>query len=237
MFRLLSMHTPKKTSPKRFRFLVPGNGSVSAILSVPSNSKAILVLAHGAGAGMDHSAMQALSEALNAKGIATLRYQFLYMEKGSKRPDRPKLAVAVIESAIRVAAQKVTKLPLYAGGKSFGGRMTTTAASMGLLKGVEGIVCFSFPLHPPKKPGIERAEHLAEVDLPMLWIQGTRDDLAQLALMKKVVKAHKNIQLHLIDGADHSYGVLKASCRTNGDVLGEVGQATAKFCKSAGLPR
>lgn len=194
------------------------------------NAKALLVLAHGAGAGMDHPAMQKLAEALNRKGISTLRFQFPYMEKGSKRPDPPKIAVSAIAEAVAYAAKKWPKLPLFAGGKSFGGRMTTTAVSLGELKNIKGILCFGFPLHPPKKPGTERAAHLEKVSLPTLWIQGARDDLADLKLIKKVVKAHKNISLHVIEGADHSFHVLKSSGRNDSEVLDEISDAAKQFC-------
>lgn len=202
------------------------------ILDVPNKAIALLVLAHGAGAGMRHEAMQSLSENLNAAGVATLRFEFPYMAKGSKRPDSPSVAVAAIEKAVSEAAKKKPKLPLFAGGKSFGGRMTTTAASLGKIDGVRGIICFGFPLHPPKKPGTDRAAHLAKVTKPMLWLQGTRDDLADLKLVKSVAKKTPLIELKVIEGADHSYKVLKSSGRTQAEVWKEIAEAARVFCES-----
>lgn len=216
---------------KKLRISVPENGTVSGLLALPTNPIACLVFAHGAGAGMTHPAMTALSEVLNTKGIATLRFQFPYMERGSKRTDSPKVAVAAIEAAVKVATKALPNFSVFAGGKSFGGRMTTTAASLGKLGSVQGIVCFSFPLHPAKQPGVSRAEHLKEVHLPVLWLQGTRDDLADLKLIRKVVKKHKDIHLHVIEGADHSFGVLKSSGRTASEVLEEVSDACLKFVR------
>ena len=205
--------------------------TVSAILDEPKGAFALLTLAHGAGAGMAHSGMQFLADALNARGIATLRYQLPFMERGSRRPDSPKVAVAAIAGVVQFVATKFPKLPLFAGGKSFGGRMTTTAASQGQLAGICGILCFGFPLHPPKKPGLERAEHLEKVIRPMLWIQGTRDDLAELKLVRKVVKQHPLIQLHILDAADHSFQVLKSSDRTPGEIAAEIGAVSEIFCR------
>lgn len=207
---------------------VPGHGSVSALLDKPQQATALLVLAHGAGAGMKHSAMQALVEALNGRGIATLRFNFPYMERGSKRPDSPDTAVAAIVAAC--AAAKKVKLPLFAGGRSFGGRMTTTAAARGELPGVLGILCFGFPLHPPKKPDTKRAGHLSEVSQPILMVQGTRDDLSDLKLLRSVTKKLRKVTLHIVEGADHGYGVLKSSGRTREEVLAEVADASFAFC-------
>lgn len=199
----------------------------------PKNAWAGMILAHGAGAGMNHSGMEAIAEVLGSKGIATLRFQFPYMEKGSRRPDPPAVAVSAIAEAVALAEKKFPKLPLFAGGKSFGGRMTTTAASQGKLESILGIVCFGFPLHPPKKPSIDRAEHLKTLSTPTLWIQGTRDDLADLKLVRKVVKRHPNwLQVHVVDKADHSFHVLKSSGRTSEDVMDEIGKAAEDFCRS-----
>lgn len=203
---------------------------MSGILDVPESAAALLVLAHGAGAGMEHEGMQSLASALNGEGIATLRFQFPYMEKKSRRPDLPKIAVASIVAAVEAGRKALPKLPLFAGGKSFGGRMTTTAASEKRID-VRGIVCFGFPLHPAKKPGTERAEHLSRVDTPMLWIQGTRDDLAELSLVRKVVKEHPAITLYVVEGADHGYGVLKSSGRRAQDVRQEVARVTVGFVR------
>lgn len=182
---------------------------------------------------MNHSGMEAIAEALSSRGIATLRFQFPYMEKGGRRPDPPAVAVSAIAEAVALAEKKFPKLPLFAGGKSFGGRMTTTAASQGKLASILGIVCFGFPLHPPKKPSIDRAEHLENLSTPTLWIQGTRDDLADLKLVRKVVKRHsKWLQVHVVDKADHSFHVLKSSGRTPADVMDEIGKAAEDFCRS-----
>ncbi len=209
----------------------------SVLFEAPRGAHALLVLAHGAGAGMRHPAMTALADALHEKGVATFRFQFPYMERGSKRPDSPDVAVAAIAAAVRAAAKAAPKLPLFAGGRSFGGRMTTTAAARGELAAVRGIVCFAFPLHPAKKPATSRAAHLAEVPLPTLMIQGTRDDLADLALMRGVVKAHrKRIKLHVVDGADHGFNVLKKSGRTASEVLAEVALATSDFLVAVAKP-
>lgn len=205
------------------------NASVSGILEVPKAADCVLVLAHGAGAGMSHVSMTALSEALHAQNIGTLRYQFLYMERGSKRPDSANVAVSVVARAV-AAAEKIG-LPVFAGGRSFGGRMTTTAASLQKIPSIRGIVCFGFPLHPAKQPATIRAEHLEHVTTPTLFIQGTRDELADLDLIKHVVDKHRDtIKLHMIVGADHSFGVLKSSGRTGKEVLHEVVQACREFC-------
>lgn len=216
--------------PSNLRVPIANGDSVSALVDMPNSAVAVLVLAHGAGAGMKHPSMKALVQALNDVGVATFRYQFPYMEKGSKRPDSPTTTVQTVRAAIASAAREFPKLPIFAGGKSFGGRMTTTAASMGELDPVRGIVCFSFPLHPSKEPAVQRAEHMKQVSLPTLWIQGTRDDLAELKLVKKVAKKYGSIDLHIVDGADHGYGVLKSSGRKPDEVIGEVAQATLEFC-------
>jgi len=221
-----------KVPKKNLRVKVEGRGSVSALLEVPPKAEALLVLAHGAGAGMLHPAMSTLAAALHSEKIATFRFQFPYMEKKSKRPDSPDVAVAAIVAAVKSAAKAAPKLPLFAGGKSFGGRMTTTAASRGELGGICGILCFGFPLHPPKKPDTARAEHLAAVKQPILMLQGTRDDLADLKLIQGVAKKHRNIKLHIEKGADHSFAVLKSSGRTAAEVLVAIAQASRAFCSS-----
>src|SRR3954468_17667261 len=157
---------------------------VSALLLRPANARAYLVLAHGAGAGMSHPFMEAVATGLAERGIATLRYQFPYMEKGSKRPDAPSVAHAAVRAAITEAARLCPELPLFAGGKSFGGRMTSQAQGIAPLPAVRGLVFFGFPLHPGLKPSTDRAKHLAGVNIPMLFLQGTRDALADLALLE-----------------------------------------------------
>jgi predicted alpha/beta-hydrolase family hydrolase len=162
---------------EKMSFVVPQAGAVSGLLMRPADSKWMLALAHGAGAGMTHPFMGALAEELASFGVATLRYQFPYMEGRKGRPDSPAMAAATVAAAVSTAADAAPDLPLLAGGKSFGGRMTSTAAAERLLHGVRGLVFFGFPLHPPKRPGTKRAEHLENVKMPMLFLQGTRDDL------------------------------------------------------------
>jgi predicted alpha/beta-hydrolase family hydrolase len=192
-----------------------GDGSVSALLIRPDDAKALLVFAHGAGAGMTHRAIQSNAEALAARGIATLRYQFPYMERGSKRVDAPKVAHAAVRAAVGDAAKVAPDLPLFAGGRSFGGRMTSQAQAIEPLPGVRGLIFIGFPLHPAGKPGIERAEHLTEVDVPMLFVSGERDALAELHLLRSVVAGlGERATLALIAGADHSLKVLAKSGRT-----------------------
>jgi uncharacterized protein len=203
---------------------------VSALLMRPQDARACYVLAHGAGAGMGHASMEAIAMGLAERGIATLRYQFPYMEKGSKRPDPPALAQATVRAAVAQAAKACAGLPLIAGGKSFGGRMTSQAQAKAPLDGVEGLAFFGFPLHAAGKPSSDRAAHLAGVKIPMLFLQGTRDALADLSLLKPVVKSlgHK-ATLHLVEGADHSFHVLKSSGRNDREVLAEILDAFAAW--------
>ncbi len=211
------------------KLVIPiGDERTSALLLRPENAKALYVFAHGAGAGMTHKAMASNAEGLAARGVATLRYQFLYMEKGGKRPDPPKLAHAAVRAAVAEAARVAPDLPLFAGGRSFGGRMTSQAQADAPLPGVRGLAFVGFPLHPAGKPGDERAEHLARVDIPMLFLSGTRDALAELDLLKSAVaKLGKRATLKLIEHADHSFHVLKSSGRTNADAEAEMLDALA----------
>lgn len=184
------------------------DSSVSGLWQKPPAAKAVLVLAHGAGAGMAHKWMEAAAGGLGARGIATLRFNFLYMERGSKRPDAPALAHAAVRAACAEAARLGPGLPLFAGGKSYGGRMTSQAQSAEPLAGVRGLVFFGFPLHPAGAPGIDRAKHLDAVKVPMLFLQGTNDALADLKLLKKVVaKLGSRATLSLSEHADHSFHV------------------------------
>lgn len=209
---------------------VPGRETpVSGLWLNPPKAEAILALAHGAGVGMTHEFMEELAAHLAAAGIATLRFQFPYMEDGGKRPDRPAVATQAVSAAAAKARKLAPKLPLYVGGKSFGGRMSTTAAANGLLPEAEGIVLFGFPLHRPKSPAVARAEHLKDVQVPMLFLQGTRDDLADLELIKGVTKKLPRATLHVVDHADHSFGVLKRSGRTGEEVLQELAAAVRAF--------
>ena len=207
-------------------------GSVSAILIRPTDAKALLAFAHGAGAGMRQKLNEAIAHRLVELNIATFRYQFPYMEQGSKRPDSKPVLYATVRSAVETAAKLANGLPLFAGGKSFGGRMTSNAAAEEPLQGVRGIVFFGFPLHPPGKPSIERAEHLSKVTVPMLFLQGTRDEFAEMKLLKPVVKKlGKLATLHIIEGADHSFHVLKSSGRTDGEVIDEIAKAAGAWIK------
>jgi predicted alpha/beta-hydrolase family hydrolase len=199
-----------------------GDGTVSALLDAPKGARAGYVLAHGAGAGMAHPFLARVAAGLTERGVATLRYQFPYMEKKSGRPDSPKVAQAAVRAAVGEAQKRLKGLPLFAGGKSFGGRMTSQAESEAPL-GVAGLAFLGFPLHAPGKPSDERAAHLAGVQVPMLFLQGTRDDFAELSLLKPLVKRlGKRATLHLFDDADHSFHVRKASGRTDADVMEEL---------------
>jgi hypothetical protein len=196
---------------------------VSALLHAPPKARACYVLAHGAGAGMTHRFMEAVADGLAARGIATLRYQFPYMEAGKKRPDPPALAHATVRAAVAAAARELPRLPLVAGGKSFGGRMTSQAQAAAPLPGVRGLAFLGFPLHPAGRPSRERAEHLAAIDIPMLFLQGTRDELAQLDQLQPVIaELGQRATLRLFDDADHSFHVPRRSGRSDAQVLDEV---------------
>lgn len=200
------------------------SGEVSGILLVPENPTAVLVFAHGAGAPMNHPFMNKTSAYLFDEGIATMRYNFPYTEKKLKRIDPTPVLIETVRSAIRTAKKYAGNIPLFAGGKSMGGRMTSQAAAAeNFPDGVTGIVFFGFPLHPPGKESAGRAEHLFNVKLPMLFLQGTRDKLANPDLLKPVIsKIGKKASLHLIDGADHSFHMLKSSGRQDDEVLKEI---------------
>ncbi len=196
---------------------------VSGLLQVPERSRACYVLAHGAGAGMTHAFMASVAAELAERGIATLRYQFPYMEQGGKRPDPPALAQATVRAAVAAAGRLAPGLPLIAGGKSFGGRMTSQAQATQPLAGVRGLAFLGFPLHPAKRPSDARATHLAEVQVPMLFLQGTRDALADLAMLRPVVAAlGARATLHLVEEADHSFHVPARTGRKDADVLREM---------------
>src|SRR2546423_14895068 len=211
------------------RIAVPGAGEVGALLELPEKARWLLVLAHGAGAGMAHPFLASLAQRFAAAGVATLRYQFPYMEDKRRVPDSPELLTSTVAAAVRAAADAAPGLPFVAGGKSMGGRMTSQTAARGMLGGVRGLVFFGFPLHPPKRPGIKRAEHLADVKAPMLFLQGTRDEFADLVLLRPIVgKLGSRATLQVIEGADHSFHVLKRSGKSDADVLrGLVGTTCA----------
>ena len=204
---------------KTIRIAIPGGKPVSGLLERPRGARACYVLAHGAGAGMKHPFLAAVAAGLARRGIATLRYQFPYMERGSRRPDDPEVAQAAVRAAVNTAAS--TRLPLFAGGKSFGGRMTSQAQAAQPLDGVRGLAFLGFPLHAPGKPSSERGEHLAHVHVPMLFLQGSRDDFAQLKLLRPLV-VHVGATLRLFDDADHSFHVPARSGRKDAEVMGEL---------------
>lgn len=206
--------------------------TVSGLLRVPDKAIGCYVMAHGAGAGMTHAFMAAVADGLNERGVATLRFQFPYMEIGSKRPDRSPLAHASVRAAISAAARLAPGLPLFAGGKSFGARMTSQTQAEVPLPSVRGLVFFGFPLHPANKPSDERARHLAAVRVPMLFLQGTRDALADKRLLVPAVDAlGANAVLKLIADADHSFHVLVRSGRTDDQVLNEILDATVLWMR------
>jgi hypothetical protein len=214
---------------KQSQFAVNAD-QVSALLSTPKNPRWLLVLAHGAGAGMTHPFLQNLSDQLEVAGIATFRYQFPYMEQHRGAPDKPAVLTATVAAAVQAAKKAAPGLPLVAGGKSMGGRMTSQAASQELLEDVRGLVFFGFPLHPPGNPGTKRADHLAKVPIPMLFLQGTRDAFADLKLLRPVcARLGARATVHIIDSADHSFHVLKSSGTTDSAVLLQLAQTTADW--------
>lgn len=207
-----------------------GEDRLSALCLGPPRPRAACVVAHGAGAGMRHPFMTAVAEGLAARGIASLRYQFPYMEAGRARPDPPARAVAAVRAAVEAATARWPTLPLFAGGKSFGGRMTSTAAAEAPLPAVRGLFFLGFPLHPPGRPSQERGAHLTAIDLPMLFLEGTRDDFADLTLLRPLCERLGNrAALCLFEGADHSFHVRKASGTTDREILEAVLDALAAW--------
>jgi hypothetical protein len=207
--------------------------TVSGIATVPPDPTCCLVFAPGAGAGMNHSYMVAVCDGLAARGMATLRYQFPAMERGSKRVDPPALCHLTVQAAVAAARTLVPTLPLFAGGKSFGGRMTSQAQALAPLPQVRGLFFFGFPLHPPKRPTIARADHLAAVQVPMLFLQGTRDEMADLTLVRSVAaRLRAPVTLKVIDHADHSFHVLVRSGTTDGKVRHSMLDAVAAWTAS-----
>ncbi|HEY2482425.1 MAG TPA: alpha/beta family hydrolase [Caulobacteraceae bacterium] len=202
---------------------IPGADAVSGLWLAPPAPLACLALAHGAGAGMTHRSMSAIAEGLAARGIACLRFQFPYMERGSRRVDPPSIAHAAVRAAVAEAHRRAGSLPLFAGGKSFGGRMTSQAQALTPLDGVRGLVFFAFPLHPAGKPSEERAAHLASVALPMLFLQGTHDALADLTLLQRTVsRLGSRASLELAPDADHAFHVAAQTGRKDADVLADL---------------
>ena len=203
---------------------------VSGLLTRPADAQTLYVFAHGAGAGMRHSFMETVAHDLAGVGVATLRFQFPYTEAGKHRPDPPALLEATVCAAVARAADE--KLPLFAGGKSMGGRMTSQAQARERLPDVRGLVFLGFPLHPPGRPAVSRAKHLDAVTIPMLFVQGTRDDLADLDLMRGVCTAlGKRAVLHVVEGGDHSFKVLKRTGREPEDVMKEIRDTAAAFMR------
>ena len=215
---------------KPVTIVVDDANSVSGLLQAPPKARACYVMAHGAGAGMTHPFMASFANDLAERDIATLRYQFPYMEHGSKRPDSPKLAQATVRAAVTEAARLLPRLALFAGGKSFGGRMTSQAQAVSPLPGVRGLVFVGFPLHPPGKPGDERGAHLFDVPIPMLFLQGTRDEFAELGLLQDLVKKlGARATLKLFDDADHSFHVPARTGKKDPQIRAEMAEAMAEW--------
>jgi predicted alpha/beta-hydrolase family hydrolase len=213
---------------EELRFPVPPQGQeVSALLVRPSGARFLFVLAHGAGAGMRHPFLDNVASDLGDRSIATLRYQFPYMEKGRRPPNPARVLEATARAAVATARSAAPDLRLIAGGKSMGGRITSQAAASGPLPGVEGLVFLGFPLHPPGRPGTARGDHLSRVQLPMLFLQGTRDSFARLELLAPLVERLPAATLHVVKDGDHSFKVLKRSGRNEDDVRGELADAIA----------
>ena len=205
-------------------------GVVSGLLLKPADARALLVFAHGAGAGMRHRFMEDAAVKLADRAIATWRYQFPYTEKRIKRPDSEAVLIETVRAAVGAAKKYAGDLPLFAGGKSMGGRMTSLAAAKEPLAGVRGLVYFGFPLHAMGKPSADRGRHLADIDIPMLFLQGSRDGLADLKLLKPVCeKLGSNGQLFVIEGGDHSFHMLKSSNRTDEQVLSDIVERAAQW--------
>jgi predicted alpha/beta-hydrolase family hydrolase len=211
-----------------------GGERVSGLLLRPDDAKALYLFAHGAGVGMMHPSMEANARGLADRGIATLRYQFPYMEKGGARPDPPRIAHATVRAAVAAAAQFASDLPLFAGGRSYGGRMTSQAQALEPLAGVRGLAFLGFPLHPAGAPSIERADHLSQVHIPMLFVSGDRDALAEVELLKSVVAGlGDRATLHLVEHADHGLRVPVKSGRTPAEAQAEALDALAEWMLSA----
>jgi len=221
-------------APQPVTITVSDAQRVSGLLQAPPNARACYVLAHGAGAGMAHPFMAAIANGLAERGIAILRYQFPYMEQGSRRPDAPKLAHATVRAAVLEASRLVPELALFAGGKSFGGRMTSQAQAASPLPGVRGLVFLGFPLHPARQPSEERGKHLFDVQIPMLFLQGTRDELANLQLLEALCKQlGPRATLKLFQDADHSFHVPARTGRKDSEVRAELLDALAEWIQDS----
>ncbi len=212
---------------------VDDSHSVDGLYLATTNARALLVLGHGAGAGMTHPSMATLANELHALGVSTLRYQFPYMQRGSKRTDPPALCHATVRAAVHKARELAPNDPLFAGGRSFGGRMTSQAQALQPLPAVQGLVFFAFPLHPAGKPGTDRAEHLANIAIPMLFLQGTEDALASLELLRPVIEhLGPRATLKLLEHADHSFHVPARTGRRDPDVRREALETAANWMTS-----
>lgn len=223
------------SDPKPVSISLPSGPTVSGLLQAAQRPGAALVLAHGAGAGMGHPFLAAVSRGLAPRGVACLRFQFPYMERGARRPDAPESAQAAVRAAVAEAARLLPRLPLFAGGKSYGGRMTSQAQAQTPLPGVRGLVFLGFPLHPPGKPSIERAAHLSAVRVSMLFLQGTRDDFAAPDLLQPLVKGLADrATLHLFPDADHSFHLPARTGRKDAEVLAELLDRTAEWIARQG---
>ncbi|WOB07542.1 alpha/beta family hydrolase [Piscinibacter gummiphilus] len=218
------------TVPQPLSVEVPDSGKVAALCMTPADASAGYVFAHGAGAGMDHAFMSALSGELAQRRVATLRFQFPYMEEGRGRPDTPAVAQAAVRAAVAEARRQWPALPLFAGGKSFGGRMSSQAQAALPLEGVRGLMFVGFPLHLAGKPSVTRAAHLSQVQVPMLFLQGTRDALADLTLLREVLAPLPHATLALEEDADHAFHVRMRSGRTDAQVLGSLADTMAAWC-------
>ena len=217
-------------SPQPVTITIDGERKVSGLLQSAREARACYVLAHGAGAGMTHPFLADIAQGLSQRGITTLRYQFPYMEQGSRRPDAPKLAQATVRAAVMEASGLVPELPLFVGGKSFGGRMSSQAQAASPLPGVRGLVFLGFPLHPPGKPSDQRAEHLFDVQIPMLFLQGSRDEFANLPLLQALIgRLGQRATLKLFADADHSFHVPARTGRKDSEVRTELMDVLAEW--------
>jgi hypothetical protein len=219
--------------PQPLTLAIDNSQSVSALIDAPAGARACFVLAHGAGAGMTHPSMAAVAAGLSERGVAALRYQFPFMEAGARRPDPPAVAHAAVRAAVAEAARRLPGLKLVAGGRSFGGRMTSQAQAAAALPGVRGLAFLAFPLHQAGRPSNERARHLSDVHIPMLFLQGTRDALADLSEMQAVAaRLGGRATLRLWQDADHSFKVPARSGRTEAEVRAEILDALAAWIES-----
>lgn len=221
---------------QRLTLEISSGEQVSALWCLPAKAQSCLVLGHGAGAGMEHASMQSLADALAEQRVASLRYQFPYMERGSRRPDPPPLCHATVRAAVARARALLPELPLFAGGRSFGGRMTSQAQAVEPLAGLHGLVFFAFPLHPADQPSVTRAAHLSKISVPMLFLQGTRDKLSYMELMTSVVAALPLATLHTIADADHAFHVPARSGRSDAQVLQNAVEYGAQWMLAAARP-